>query len=154
MSSYPIPATLICNQQCRRTQKREPAHTGLYRALQRYEISQYFEMGPRQNWLFFRFWGDVLYDIVQTHMDKILLSQSGYLFVSQIICQLNITFFELCWLKTITDTKLTHEILWNLSCAYQKHLIIQLANLQIDTMNLNTTFRHCKIKSDYFWTRV
>ena len=34
-----------------------------------------------------------------------------------------------------------------------KHLIIQIAKLHIDILNLNTTFRHCK-NSDYFWTRV
>ena len=34
------------------------------------------------------------------------------------------------------------------------HLITQLIKLQIDILNLNTSFRHCKINSDYFWIRV
>ena len=35
-----------------------------------------------------------------------------------------------------------------------KHLVIQLAKLQIYTLNLTTTFWHCKNKSHYFWTGV
>ena len=35
-----------------------------------------------------------------------------------------------------------------------KHLVIQLAKLQIYTLNLTTTFWHCKKKSHYFWTGV
>ena len=35
-----------------------------------------------------------------------------------------------------------------------KHLLIQLAKLQIYTWNLTTTFWHCKKKSHYFWTGV
>ena len=51
MSSYPIPAILICNEQCQWTQEGEPAHIGLCLAIQQYDIAQYFEIGPRQNWL-------------------------------------------------------------------------------------------------------
>ena len=35
-----------------------------------------------------------------------------------------------------------------------KHLVIQLAKLQIYTLSLTTTFWHCKKKSHYFWTGV
>ena len=35
-----------------------------------------------------------------------------------------------------------------------KHLVMQLAKLQIYTLNLTTTFWHCKKKSHYFWTGV
>ena len=35
-----------------------------------------------------------------------------------------------------------------------KHLVIQLAKLQIYTLNLTTTFWHCQKKSHYFWTGV
>ena len=35
-----------------------------------------------------------------------------------------------------------------------KHLVIQLAKLQVYTLNLTTTFWHCKKKSHYFWTGV
>ena len=35
-----------------------------------------------------------------------------------------------------------------------KHLVIHLAKLQIYTLNLTTTFWHCKKKSHYFWTGV
>ena len=35
-----------------------------------------------------------------------------------------------------------------------KHLVIQLTKLQIYTLNLTTTFWHCKKKSHYFWTGV
>ena len=35
-----------------------------------------------------------------------------------------------------------------------KHLVIQLAKLQIYSLNLTTTFWHCKKKSHYFWTGV
>ena len=35
-----------------------------------------------------------------------------------------------------------------------KHLVIQLAKLQIYTLNLTTTFWHSKKKSHYFWTGV
>ena len=35
-----------------------------------------------------------------------------------------------------------------------KHLVIQLAKLQIYTLNLTTTFWHCKKKTHYFWTGV
>ena len=55
MSSYPIPAILICNEQCRQTQEGEPAHIGLCLAIQRYDIAQYFEIGPRQNWFISQF---------------------------------------------------------------------------------------------------
>ena len=46
---------LICNERYRRTQEREPAHTGWCTAIQRYQIYRYFEIGPRQNWFIFRF---------------------------------------------------------------------------------------------------
>ena len=46
---------LICNERCRRTQEREPAHIGRCPAIPRYQISRYFEIGPRQNWFIFRF---------------------------------------------------------------------------------------------------
>ena len=35
-----------------------------------------------------------------------------------------------------------------------KHLVIQLAKLQIYTLNLTITFWHCQKKSHYFWTGV
>ena len=35
-----------------------------------------------------------------------------------------------------------------------KQLVIQLAKLQIYTLNLTTTFWHCQKKSHYFWTGV
>ena len=51
----PSPFRLICNKRCRRTQEREPTHTQQYPATQRYQISQYFEIGPRQYWFISRF---------------------------------------------------------------------------------------------------
>ena len=48
------PFMLICNERYQRTQEREPAHTGCS-ATQRYQISQYFEIGPRQSWFISRF---------------------------------------------------------------------------------------------------
>ena len=47
--------------------------------------------------LFPHFCGDVLYDVPPTHVDNFLLLHSGYSSFSQPICQINITFFELCW---------------------------------------------------------
>ena len=35
-----------------------------------------------------------------------------------------------------------------------RHLMIQLTKLQVCILNLSTTFRLCRKKSDYFWTRV
>ena len=57
------------------------------------QISRY---GLRRTDLFPDFCGDILYDVPPTHVDKFLLSNSGYSFVSLPIGQLNIQFFELC----------------------------------------------------------
>ena len=51
----PSPAMLICNELYRRTQEQEPVYTGQCLAIQRYEISQYFEIEPRKNWFISRF---------------------------------------------------------------------------------------------------
>ena len=48
--------------------------------------------------LFPNFCGDGLYNVPPTRVDKFLLSNSGYSFLSQPTCQSNIIFFELCWL--------------------------------------------------------
>ena len=82
--------------------------------------------------LFPDFSGDVLYDVPPTHVGKFRLLHSGYSSFSQLICELNIAFFELCWFSTTTDTKRTKEILRNFTCSYQKHIIVQLTKLQID----------------------
>ena len=54
--------------------------------------------------------GDVLYDVPPTHVDKFILLHAGYLFLSYLICQLKIAFFEFCWLYTTSYTKYAHEI--------------------------------------------
>ena len=94
MSSYPIPCYADMQWLCRRTQEREPAHTGQCLAIQRYDISQYFEIGPRQN-IFSDFHGDDFYDVQPTHVDKFLLVYSDYSFLSELICQFNIAFSNL-----------------------------------------------------------
>ena len=43
------------------------------------------------------FGGDVFYDVPPTNEDQFRSLHSGYSSFSQIICEFNIAFFELCW---------------------------------------------------------
>ena len=117
---------------------------------QRFQISQYFEIGP----LFPDFGGDVLHDVPSTHVDKFRLLHSGYLSFSQIICEFSIAFF--LTLLTLDNYRYqTHER--NITKFYlliPNHLIIQLTKLQVCILNMSTTFWHCRKNFDYFWTRV
>ena len=75
-------------------------------------------------------------------------------FLSQLNCQFDIAFF-LTLLTSDNNNSKTSQ--WNTMKFYLptlKHLVIQLAKLQIYTLNLSTTFWHCKKKSHYFWTGV
>ena len=72
-------------------------------------------------------------------------------FLFQLNCHFDIAFFELIYNNSSKTSQ------WNIRKFYLptlKHLVIQLAKLQIYTLNLTTTFWHCKKKSHYFWTGV
>ena len=71
-------------------------------------------------------------------------------FLSQLNCHFDIAFFEHYLLQTTTAAKQANEILWNFYLPTLKHLVIQLAKLQIYTSNLTTTFWHCKKNSITF----
>ena len=142
---------LICNERCRRTQEREPAHTEQCPATQRYQISQNFELGPRQNWFISRFRRRCSLWCSTGSCGQILLLYSDYSSFSQLICELNIA-----TLLTLDNYRYqTHER--NITKFYlliPKHLIIRLTKLPVCTLKLSTTFWHCRKNSDYFWTRV
>ena len=154
MSSYPIPCYADM-------QRAVPADSGagtssyrVMRTIQWYEISQYFEIRPWQNWFISRFlrrWS--LWCSTDSCGQISFIKLWIFAVLSQPICQLNIIFFELADFRQLqisnAETKY-YEIL----PAHTKHLIIQLVKLQIDILKLNTTFWHCKKNSDYFWTRV
>ena len=75
-------------------------------------------------------------------------------FLSQLNCHFDIAFFETLLTSDNNSSKTSQ---WNIMKFYLptlKHLVIQLAKLQIYTLNLTTTFWHCKKKSHYFWTGV
>ena len=74
-------------------------------------------------------------------MNKFRLLHSGYSSLSQLICQFNIAFLNFA----DNYRYQTHERnIMEFYLFIPKHLIIQLTKLQIDILNLNTTFRHWK----------
>ena len=124
--------------------------------MQRYEISQYFEIGSRQNWFSYQFlWRCFLGGSISTHVDKFLVLHSVLYFVF-IPAYLSIKHHILRSLLTWDNCRYqTHkQNIIKFYPAIPKQLLIQLTKLQIDILNLNTTFWHCKKNSDYFWTRV
>ena len=145
---------LICNERCRRTQEREPAHTGLWLAIQRYQISQDFEVGPRQNWFISRFrWRCSLWCSTDSCGQISFITFWIFVCISAYLWIQHRIFLTLLTLDNCRYQ--THER--NITKFYlliPKHLMIKPTKLQIDILNLCTTFWHCKKISDYFWTRV
>ena len=109
--------------------------------IQRYEISQYFEIGARQNWFTYRFLRQCSLWCSTDSCRHIFLLHSGYPFLSQLIRQLSIAFFELCrfWQLQISNTQTKYEILpaRRKTPYYTTH---RVANRYFE---LKYTFRHC-----------
>ena len=135
---------LICNGRSRWTQERKPAHTGQCQAIQRYEISQYFEIGSRQNWFTFRFLRrSSLWCSTDSCGQISFITLWVFVFISA-----NLSIKHHIFRTLLTSDKYRYQARkWNIVIFYlliPKHLIIQLVKYQIDILNLNTTFWHCK----------
>ena len=100
-----LPHPLLCNKRRRRTQERKPAHTGQCLTRQRYEIYQYFEIGPRRNWFISWFlWWCILWCF--TDICGQIYFLTFWLFVFYIRLYVHLT-------------KRANEISLNLTCSYQ-----------------------------------
>ena len=144
---------LICNEPCRRTQAREPAHAGWCLVIQRYQIYQYFEVGPRQNLIISRFQRCSLWCSTDSCGQISFITFWIFVSISAYLWILHSTFLTLLSLDNYRYQTHKRNIM-KFYLPIPRHLIIKLKKLQIDILNLSTTFWHCKKNSNYFWTRV
>ena len=83
-----------------------------------------------------------------TQVDKFLILYSGYSFVLRVSILAYLSFWHCIFRTLLTlDNHIyqTHKRnITQFDLLMQKHLIIQLTKLQIDILNVNATFRHCK----------
>ena len=121
--------------------------------MQRYEISLYFEIGPRQNWFISLFlWLCSLWCSADSCGQIYFITLWIFVFIS---AHLSIKHHIFRTLPTLDNRYQTHKrTIMKFCLLIPKHLVIQLAKLQIDIVNFKTTFWHCPKNSDYFWTRV
>ena len=95
----------------------------------------------------------MFHQFLRTHLlDYILDIRISHEFISQLISYFNTAFFYFVNLyKCRYQTR--ERNITKLYLRIPKHIIIRLAKLQIDILNLNTFFWHCK-KNRLLWTRV
>ena len=152
------PLMLKCSERCRETQQREPAHTGWCLVIQPQNFHDISRYGHNRIDLPPYFCSDGLYDVPPSHLDTFILSLSGYSFVSRVFISAKLSIWHRIFRTLLTsDNSSSKTSQWHIMKLYLptlKHLVIQLTKLQIYTLNLTTTFWHCKKKSHYFWTGV
>ena len=138
---------LKCSERCRETHEREPAHTGWRLEIQPQHFPRYFEIGSQQNFIYLLISAAMVSmmfrRLIWIHFFYHFLAIRLYHeFLSQFNCHFDIAFFEHYLHYNSSKTSQ-----WNIMKFYLptlKHLVIQLAKLQIYTLNLTTTFWHSK----------
>ena len=135
---------LICNEWCRRTQERKPAHTGSCQGIQRYEVSQYFKIGPRQNWFIYRFlWRCSLWCSTGSCGQISFITLCIFVFISAHRSIKHRIFRTLLSLGNHRYQTRKRNIM-KFYLLIPRHLIIQLVKYQTMFWTLNTTFWHWK----------
>ena len=149
------PLMLKCSERCRETQEREQAHTGWCPVIQPQKFPRYLViteliyllisasmvsmMFRRLIWIhfFITFWLFVCITSFYLSLPVILTSHFSNITYFRQQQQQNkpMKYYEILPTHTETPRNTTHKI-------------------AIYTLNLSTTFWHCKKKSHYFWTGV
>ena len=112
--------------------------------MQRYEISQYFEIGPRQNWFISPFlWRCCLWFSTHSCGQFSFITLWIFVFISAHLSNKHHIFRTLLILDNYRYQTRKRNIM-KFYLLIPKHIIIQLVKLQIDILNLTTTFWHCK----------
>ena len=127
---------LICNERCRGTQEREPAHTAWRLAIQRYHESYRYlsDLIPD-------FCGDGLYDAPPTHVDNFFLLHSGYSFYLSLSVNWTSNFSKFADFRQLYIPNAPTKCYETLH-AHTK--TPRISKLHIDIKNLNATFRLCQ----------